>query len=384
MSDDKQIILVVDDTPDNIDVLSGILRPEFRVKAALSGARALNIANGHPRPDMILLDIMMPEMDGYEVCRRLKADPATAAIPVIFVTAKNEDIDETRGLELGAVDYITKPVRPAIVKGRVRTQLALSDQNRALEKTVRERTAELQQTRLEIIRRLGRAAEFKDNETGLHVIHMSHYARLIAEALDKGEKWTDLVFNAAPMHDIGKIGIPDAILCKPGKLNKDEWAIMTRHPEYGAAIIGEHDSELLKMAREIALAHHEKWDGSGYPCGLAGEAIPLSARIVAIADVFDALTSERPYKRAWPVEDAIRLIDEGAGQHFDPRLVAVFHRVLADVLEIKQRYGDEKGQLLTDSTALRSESRRQPHRSEEADDADSRVAASAVAPSAAD
>jgi len=337
---DKQTILVVDDTPENIDVLSGVLRPAYKVKAALNGEKALSIARGDPRPDMILLDIMMPGMDGYEVCRRLKADPLTAKVPVIFITAKSEVEDERRGFELGAVDYITKPISPPIVQARVRTHLALYDQNRELERKVAERTAELNETRLEVIRRLGRAAEFKDNETGLHVIRMSHYSRLIAEALNVGDAWTELLFNAAPMHDIGKIGIPDHILLKPGKLDDGEWVIMRKHPEFGAAIIGEHASDLMKLSKEVALTHHEKWDGSGYPKGLAGERIPISGRIVAIADVFDALTSERPYKKAWSVEDALKVIDEGAGKHFDPDLVPLFHDVLPEALRIKEQYAE--------------------------------------------
>ncbi|WP_114787059.1 response regulator [Vibrio tetraodonis] len=338
---DKQIVLVVDDTPDNIDVMSGILRPDYKVKAALSGAKALKIAASTPKPEIILLDVMMPEMDGYEVCKRLKADSITADIPIIFVTAMNAEEDETYGLELGAVDYITKPVRPSIVKARIKTQLALYYQNRHLEKTVQERTESLISTQLEIIRRLGRAAEFKDNETGLHVIRMSHYSRLMAESMDDvSEKWSNLVFNAAPMHDIGKIGIPDSILLKPGKLDDQEWQLMRKHPEFGAHIIGEHESELLIMAREIALAHHEKWDGSGYPYGLKGEDIPLSARIIAIADVFDALTTERPYKKAWSVKEAVALIDEESGKHFDPSLVAIFHEVMPEILDIKEQYAE--------------------------------------------
>ncbi len=338
MNTGKQTVLVVDDTPENIDVLSGVLRPDYRVKAALNGERALKIAAAEPRPDIILLDIMMPGMDGYEVCEKLKADPATAKIPVIFVTAKTEVADEQHGFELGAVDYITKPISPSLVQARVHTQLALYDQNRELERKVRERTEELIETRMEIIRRLGRAAEYKDNETGLHVIRMSHYSRLIAEALSEDEEWVDLVFNAAPMHDIGKIGIPDSILLKKGRLNEDEWHIMRQHPAYGAEIIGEHDFPLLRMARDIALTHHEKWNGSGYPNGLAGEAIPLAGRIIAVADVFDALTTERPYKQAWSVEDAVQLIDEEAGTHFDPQLVPIMHSALPEFLDIKERY----------------------------------------------
>jgi putative two-component system response regulator len=336
----KQSILVVDDTPDNIDVLSGVLRSDFKVKAALNGERALKIASADPKPDMILLDIMMPVMDGYEVCRRLKENPATSKIPVIFVTAKDQGEDEKMGLELGAVDYITKPINPSIVKARVHTQLALYDQNRDLERKVKERTNELEETRLQIIRRLGRAAEYKDNETGLHVIRMSHYSKLIAQAYGGNETWVDLVFNAAPMHDIGKIGIPDSILLKQGKLDADEWNVMKQHAEIGADIIGEHPSPLLKLARVIAATHHEKWDGSGYPKGLDGEAISLEGRIVAIADVFDALTSERPYKKAWDVKDAVQLIDDNSGSHFDPSLIPVFHEVLPDVLATKDKYAE--------------------------------------------
>ena len=338
---DKPTVLVVDDTPENIDVLSGVLRADYKVKAAPNGERALRIAAAEPRPDMILLDIMMPDMDGYQVCQRLKADPLTAPIPIIFITAKTEVEDERHGLELGAVDYITKPISPPIVKARVRTQLALYDQNRELDRKVHERTEELLDTRLEIIRRLGRAAEFRDNQTGLHVIRMSHYVRLIAEALNADEAWTELLFNASPMHDIGKIGIPDRILLKRGRLDPDEWTEMRRHAEYGAEIIGDHPSELMRLSREIALTHHEKWDGSGYPRGLNGEEIPLAGRIVAISDVFDALTSERSYKSAWAVEDAVELIDKISGSHLDPSLTPLFHARLPEILDIKARYAED-------------------------------------------
>lgn len=337
---EKTTILVVDDTPDNIDVLSGVLRPFYKVRAALNGERALKIACGEMKPDMILLDIMMPGMDGYEVCRKLKANPATAKIPIIFITAKNQEEDEQKGLELGAVDYITKPISPPIVLSRIKTHLALYDQNMVLEQRVLERTKELKDTRLEIIRRLGRAAEYKDNETGLHVIRMSHYSRFIAEAVEHGNGWADLVFNASPMHDIGKIGIPDRILLKPGKLDDEEWKLMRQHPAFGAEIIGEHSSDLMKMSLQIALTHHEKWDGSGYPNGLKGEETPIAGRIVAIADVFDALTTVRPYKKAWTVEDAIKFIDQNAGSHFDPKLVPIFHNVLPNILDIMETYGE--------------------------------------------
>jgi len=343
---EKQTVLVVDDTPENIDVLSGALRPHYKVKAALNGEKALKVAFSAPHPDVILLDIMMPGLDGYEVCGALKANPLTKKIPVIFITAKTAVEDEQKGLDLGAVDYITKPISPPIVVSRVKTHLALSNQNRHLEQKVVERTSQLHHTRLEIIRRLGRAAEFKDNETGMHVIRMSHYTRLLAEAISTDREWIDLIFNAAPMHDIGKIGIPDKVLLKPGKLDDEEWEIMRKHPEFGANIIGDDTSVLLQMAKEIALSHHEKWNGFGYPNRLKGEEIPLSGRVVAIADVFDALTTERPYKKAWTVEDAVKLIDEESGGHFDPDIVQVFHRVLPQILEIKAMYAEEKGQKI--------------------------------------
>ncbi|MCT4534139.1 two-component system response regulator [Halodesulfovibrio sp.] len=340
MNQEKLTVLVVDDVPENIEILRAILHSQYKVKAARTGEKALKIARSTPPPDMILLDVVMPLMDGYEVCKRLKSDPATAEIPIIFITAKNSADNETLGLELGAVDYITKPVVPAIVKARVSTQLALRDQQHHLEELVLQRTMELQNTRLELIQCLGQAAEYKDNETGLHVIRMSHYSRIIAQQLDADSEWVQLVFQASPMHDVGKIGIPDSILSKPGKLTSEEWDIMRMHPEYGAQIIGNHPSRLLSMAREIALTHHEKWDGSGYPFNLSGEDIPLSGRVVAVADVFDALTSERPYKKAWAVEDAVAFIQENAGKHFDPKLVDIFIKELPAILEIKNKYAE--------------------------------------------
>jgi len=338
---DRQTVLVVDDIPENIDILRGILSPDYKIKVALNGEKALKIARGPVKPDIILLDIMMPGMDGYQVCRFLKADFSTRNIPVIFITAKDETEDETRGFELGAVDYITKPVSPLVVKARIRTHLALYDQNRELDRKVRQRTRQLEQTRLEIIRRLGRAAEYKDNETGLHVIRMSHYSRLLGLAAGMSEEEADLLLNAAPMHDIGKIGIPDEILSKPGKLDKDERKLMGEHPDFGGNIIGTHTSELLDLARTVALTHHEKWDGTGYPNGLKGEEIPLAGRIVAIADVFDALTTDRPYKKAWSVEQAVTYLKEQSGKHFDPDLVHRFCEIMPEILKIKTIYAEQ-------------------------------------------
>lgn len=325
--DQRPRLLLVDDEPTNLQVLRHVLQADYRLLFATDGARALQVAR-EQLPQLILLDIMMPGMDGYAVCRALKADPATAGIPVIFVTALNDSQDETAGFNAGAVDYITKPVSPPVVRARVRNHLSLV------------RVDELRETRLQIVQRLGRAAEYKDNETGLHVIRMSHFSQLLALAAGCSPAWAEDLLNAAPMHDVGKIGIPDAVLRKPGPLDADEWATMRRHPEIGAEIIGEHPSGVLQLAREIALAHHEKWDGSGYPRGLAGEAIPLSARIVAIADVFDALTTRRPYKEPWPVQEAMNHIAAQAGKHFDPALVALFAPLLPQLLEVRARWAE--------------------------------------------
>lgn len=325
--DQRPRLLLVDDEPTNLQVLRHVLQADYRLLFATDGARALQVAR-EQLPQLILLDIMMPGMDGYAVCRALKADPATAGIPVIFITALDDSQDETAGFDVGAVDYITKPVSPPVVRARVRTHLSLV------------RMDELRETRLQIVQRLGRAAEYKDNETGMHVIRMSHFSQLLALAAGCSPAWAEDLLNAAPMHDVGKIGIPDAVLRKPGPLDADEWATMRRHPEIGAEIIGEHPSGVLQLAREIALAHHEKWDGSGYPRGLAGEAIPLSARIVAIADVFDALTTRRPYKEPWPVQDALDHIAAQAGKHFDPALVALFAPLLPQLLEIRARWAE--------------------------------------------
>ena len=348
MTDEPQTILVVDDTPANIDVLSGILRGSYRVQAALNGPKALEIARGARRPALILLDVMMPGMDGHEVLIRLKADPLTASIPVIFVTALADAIDEQKGLELGAVDYLTKPITSqAIVMARIRTHLALHQQNRELIRRVDEQTAELIDTRHEIIRRLGRAAEFRDNETGLHVVRMSNYAHIVAIGHGVEEDWANRLMQAAPMHDVGKIGIPDGILLKQGKLDPVEWQVMRRHPEIGAMIIGEQPTfPLMHMAREIALYHHEKFDGSGYPRGLRSHEIPLEARISTLVDVFDALTTARPYKDAWSIEDTLAFVRANIGKHFDPVLVDVFLRDFDKIMAVRETYREDEAQPL--------------------------------------
>ncbi|MGN6578960.1 MAG: HD domain-containing phosphohydrolase [Bordetella sp.] len=325
--DNRPRLLVVDDEPNNLQVLRYVLQADYRLFFASSGERALTIAR-EQLPDLVLLDVMMPQMDGHAVCAALKADPATAQIPVIFITALTDSDDEAYGLSLGAVDYITKPISAPVVCARVRTHLSLVHMD------------ELRETRLQIVQRLGRAAEYKDNETGMHVIRMSYYSQRLALQAGFDAAWAEDLLNAAPMHDVGKIGIPDAVLRKPGPLDVDEWTVMRRHPEIGAEIIGEHASGILRMACTIALCHHEKWDGSGYPNGLKGKEIPVEARIVAIADVFDALTSRRPYKEPWSPSQALDHIQTQAGRHFDPELVEHFATLIPELLQIQRRWAD--------------------------------------------
>ncbi|MFC0254648.1 HD-GYP domain-containing protein [Massilia consociata] len=323
----RPLILAVDDEASNLQLLRQILQDHYRLLFAKDGARALDLAR-QEIPDLVLLDVMMPGMSGYEVCAALKANPATAAIPVIFVTALTDTADELEGFEAGAVDYITKPVSPPIVRARVRTHLSLV------------RMEELRATRLEIVQRLGLAAEYKDNETGMHVIRMSHFSRILGIAAGMSDVEADDLLHAAPMHDVGKIGIPDRILQKPGPLDPEEWKVMQSHVTIGAEIIGEHDGGMLALASLIALTHHEKYDGSGYPRGLRGEEIPLAGRIVAIADVFDALTSKRPYKKAWSEEEALAFLREQKGRHFDPGLVDLFIEQMPAVRAVQQRWAE--------------------------------------------
>jgi len=364
------VILIVDDAAENLHVLYELLRPHYRVLAANSGEVGLRVAHSEPTPDLILLDVMMPGMDGYAVLAKLREASATRDIPVVFLTALADAGDEERGLQLGAADYITKPISPLVVLARVRTQLeakqardGLRNQNALLEAEVARRMAENDLTQRVSIRALAHLAETRDTETGNHIMRTQGYVQRLAVGLRQHprfaatltERYIDLLSRSAPLHDIGKVGIPDYILLKPGKLNADEWAIMQTHAALGSDAIeqAEVDIEMplafLATAKEIAHWHHEKWDGSGYPDRLAGEAIPVSARLMAIADVFDALISVRPYKTAMSYDQAREIIAAGRGTHFDPDVTDAFLAGFDDFVAIAMRYLDS-GALPAPST----------------------------------
>jgi putative two-component system response regulator len=359
---EKPTILVVDDTPDNLILMSGLLRDRYRVKVANHGERALKIAASEDPPHLILLDIMMPDIDGYEVCRRLKQDAATRDIPVIFLTAKSDVQDETYGLEIGAVDYITKPISPPIVLARVKTHLALKagadflrDKNDYLEQEVRRRTMEIvaiQDVTIQVVTSL---AETRDNETGNHIRRTQFYVKALAQHLNDHPRFSacltdrniEMLFKSAPLHDIGKIGIPDKVLLKPGRFTPEEFDIMKTHTTLGRNAIEEAERRLgvrvdfLQTAKEIAFSHQEKWDGSGYPEGLAGDAIPVSARLMAVADVYDALISRRVYKAGMSHEAAVEIMLEGKGKHFDPDILDAFLQIREQFRAIAREYADD-------------------------------------------
>jgi putative two-component system response regulator len=360
----QSTILVVDDTPENITVLGELLKPYYSVRVSTNGRRALDSAADLPQPDLILLDVMMPEMDGYEVLAKLRQNPETRDIPVIFITALDGIEDESHGLDLGAADYITKPLRPTIVLARVKAQLELKqardrlrDQNAWLETEVTRRMRQNQRIQDASMRALASLAETRDNETGNHILRTQAYVNVLASELAQQHHHAaaltpaiiDSYTKAAPLHDIGKVGIPDEILNKPGKFEPEEWAVMQTHSRIGSdaiwrAIQNEEDQtelDFLHIAMDIAHYHHEKWDGSGYPEGLKGNSIPLSARLMALADVFDALISKRVYKSAFTVDKAIEIIVEGKGKHFDPEIVEAFLSRLDDFRNIAARYRDQ-------------------------------------------
>ena len=363
---ERHRVLVVDDTPENLSLMNELLQDLYQIKVAPSGARALKIARSETPPDLILLDIMMPEMDGYAVCRELKADPLTANIPVIFLTAMSEEADEEMGLGLGAVDYITKPVNGPILRARVHAHLQLKaaadflrDKSAFLEQEVERRTNEVRAVQDATILMMSSLAETRDNETGNHIQRTQRYVRTLAEALSAHQRFADvltpqmieLLYKSAPLHDIGKVGIPDHVLLKPGRLTAEEFEIMKQHTTMGRDAIAKAEARLgrevpfLTLAKEIAYSHQEKWDGSGYPQGLAGDAIPVSARLMAVADVYDALISRRVYKEPMPHEQAVSIMAEGREKHFDPDVIDVFLALQDDFHAIANEFSDGDAEL---------------------------------------
>jgi putative two-component system response regulator len=355
-SADMQKVLIVDDTPENIQVLMETLKGKYKIVAAINGQKALQIAAMDPVPDIILLDIMMPGLDGYQVCEKLKSDEKTRNIPVIFVTAMSQEDDEQKGLDLGAVDYITKPFRPGIVKSRVQNHLELKRHRDHLEELVQERTKQLVLTQNATINSLATLAEYRDPETGGHIKRTQNYVKALAIKLQGHPKFGDFfnantieqLFKSAPLHDIGKVGVRDSILLKPGKLTDEEFEEMRKHTKYGSDTIFRVELELgdalaqsfLSFAREIAYTHQEKWDGSGYPQGLKGEEIPISGRLMAVADVYDALISKRVYKSPFPHSKAVTIMAEGKGSHFDPDMIDAFLEIHEKFREIALEYAD--------------------------------------------
>lgn len=358
----KPTVLIVDDTPDNLALMSAILAGEYRTKVATSGEKALALARSATPPDLILLDVIMPGLDGYEVCRALKEEPTTARIPVIFLTARSDAEAEAEGLSIGAVDYIAKPVSPPIVLARVRNHLQLKslrdfleDKNEYLESEVERRSRELGTIQDVTMVAMGSLAETRDNETGKHIRRTQHYVRELASRLIDHPRFRSYLagdtmmrlFKSAPLHDIGKIGIPDRILLKPERLDPEEFQVMKTHTTIGrnaiqnAEKLFETPYNFLILAREIAYSHHERWDGSGYPDGIAGETIPAAGRIMAVADVYDALRSRRVYKPAMRHEEAVAVIETGAGSQFDPDIVAAFKDVAQRFREIADSYLDD-------------------------------------------
>lgn len=363
---EKPVILVVDDTPDNLIMMSSLLKNDYKVKIANSGEKALRIATSESPPDLILLDIMMPDMDGYEVCTRLKHEPKTMNIPVIFLTAKSEMEDEKKGLELGAVDYITKPISPPIVLARVKNHLALKtmdeflrNKNDFLELEVARRTKEVIAIQDVTILAMASLAETRDSDTGNHIRRTQFYVKALAEKLRDHPRFSwfltdsniSMLFKSAPLHDIGKVGIPDRILLKPGRFEPGEFEIMKTHTTLGRDAIVHAENALgikvdfLIFAKSIALSHQEKWNGSGYPEGLSGDDIPIAARLMAVADVYDALISRRVYKDGMSHEKAVQIMIEGKGSHFDPDMLDAFLEIQEEFRSIAQRFTDSDSDM---------------------------------------
>lgn len=339
-SSNRETLLIVDDNLTNLKILEGLLGNEYNILTARSGYEALQVVMNQHSPSLILLDVMMPDINGYEVCRILKANTLFKDIPVIFITARGNESDETMGLEAGAVDYIVKPFSPAILRSRIRSQMELVRYRAYLEDQVAQRTRALTESQRDIIERLAHAAEYRDNETGRHIKRLSLYSAAMGREWGMDEALVEDLLHASSMHDIGKIGIPDKILLKADALSEEEWRVMKNHTRIGAELLSGGESRLMNLAETIALHHHERWDGEGYPRGLRGEAIPFEGRLVSICDVFDALTSWRPYKQAWTIDEASAYLNRESGRIFDPDLVKLFNRLLPELRRIHRSWRD--------------------------------------------
>ncbi|TMH68527.1 MAG: response regulator [Betaproteobacteria bacterium] len=340
-------ILAVDDATDLLALMAKALGPDYEVDTAADPGTAIEKAFADPHPDLILLDIEMPEVSGFEVCRALKGEALTADIPVIFLTGKADAQAQVEGLQMGAVDYVMKPINAAVLRTRVRMHLALKNQRQELERMVAERTVQLEHTRAELIKRLSRAMEFHESAAvGNRVVRLGHYAKLLAQAAGVKPEIAEMMMKAAPLHDVGKLGVPAEILRKNEKLSAPDWERVKRHPTLGAEIIGEHDDPLLKLARQLALTHHEHWDGSGYPQGLKGEAIPWGGRAMAIIDAFESMTTTQFFRDAMPVDQASAEIVAAAGKKFDPKLIEAFKKALPVMKKVRESYSDALGDMV--------------------------------------
>jgi putative two-component system response regulator len=343
----KPVILAVDDATDLLALMAKALSADYQVITAADPGTAIEKAFAEPRPDLILLDVEMPDVNGFEVCKALKAEAQTANIPVVFLTGKAEAQAQVEGFQLGAVDYITKPINAAVLRARVRLHLALADRRIELEQLVNERTAQLEKTRTDLIKRLSRAMEMHESAAvGNRVVRVGQYAKLLSQAAGQKPQICEMMLIAAPLFDVGKLGVPAEILRKKEKLSAPDWERVKRHPALGAEIIGEHDDPLLKLARQIALTHHEFWDGSGYPQGLKGEAIPWPGRVIAIVDAFEAMTTTQFYREPMSVEDAGDEIEIGSGRKYDPKLVEAFKKALPVFKKVREAYSDALGDMI--------------------------------------